>query len=66
MHSVDHGERLPLDGRWRFQLLGSPEAPDVMAKGSRHGVSGCRMAAAARAPNTSPSSSELLARRLAP
>jgi hypothetical protein len=25
MHSVDHHERLPLDGRWRFQLLRSPE-----------------------------------------
>ena len=24
MHSVDHGERLPLDGRWRFQLLRTP------------------------------------------
>ena len=26
MHSVDHGERLPLDGRWRFQLLRTPDA----------------------------------------
>ena len=26
MHSVDHLERLPLDGRWRFQLLDSPDA----------------------------------------
>ena len=25
MHSVDHHERLSLDGRWRFQLLRSPE-----------------------------------------
>ncbi|MFL5674472.1 MAG: sugar-binding domain-containing protein, partial [Chloroflexota bacterium] len=25
MHSVDHHERLELDGRWRFQLLRSPE-----------------------------------------
>ncbi|MEX1169899.1 MAG: glycoside hydrolase family 2 TIM barrel-domain containing protein [Chloroflexota bacterium] len=24
MHSVPHGERLPLDGRWRFQLLPDP------------------------------------------
>ena len=24
MHSVDHHERIPLDGRWRFQLLRSP------------------------------------------
>ena len=26
MHSVDHGEKLPLDGRWRFQLLRTPHA----------------------------------------
>jgi beta-galactosidase len=26
MHSVPHVDRLALDGRWRFQLLGSPEA----------------------------------------
>jgi beta-galactosidase len=26
MHSVGHAERLPLDGRWRFQLLPSPDA----------------------------------------
>src|SRR4029079_14314923 len=26
MHSVDHGERLSLDGRWRFQLLRTPNA----------------------------------------
>src|SRR5829696_4605038 len=25
MHSVGHAERLPLDGRWRFQLLHSPD-----------------------------------------
>ena len=25
MHSVDHGERLPLDGPWRFQLLRAPD-----------------------------------------
>ena len=25
MHSVDHHERLPLDGRWRFQLLRTPD-----------------------------------------
>ncbi len=25
MHSVGHAERLPLDGRWRFQLLSSPD-----------------------------------------
>ena len=25
MHSVDHHERVPLDGRWRFQLLRSPD-----------------------------------------
>ena len=27
MHSVAHDERLPLDGRWRFQLLSSPHSP---------------------------------------
>jgi beta-galactosidase len=26
MHAVPHGDRLPLDGTWRFQLLHSPEA----------------------------------------
>ena len=26
MHSIAHGERLPLDGRWRFQLLARPDA----------------------------------------
>ena len=26
MHSVAHGERLSLDGRWRFQLLRTPNA----------------------------------------
>ena len=25
MHSVAHGDRLPLDGRWRFQLLSKPD-----------------------------------------
>lgn len=25
MHSVAHAERLPLDGRWRFQLLAKPD-----------------------------------------
>jgi beta-galactosidase len=25
MHSVEHDERLPLDGRWRFQLLETPD-----------------------------------------
>ncbi|MFL5690158.1 MAG: hypothetical protein ACJ77I_14305, partial [Chloroflexota bacterium] len=25
MHSVEHQERLELDGRWRFQLLRSPD-----------------------------------------
>jgi beta-galactosidase len=25
MHSVDHMDRLPLDGRWRFQLLRNPD-----------------------------------------
>jgi beta-galactosidase len=25
MHSVGHADRLPLDGRWRFQLLANPE-----------------------------------------
>ena len=25
MHSVNHDERLPLDGRWRFQLLSKPD-----------------------------------------
>ncbi|MEA2629905.1 MAG: beta-galactosidase, partial [Chloroflexota bacterium] len=25
MHSVAHAERLPLDGRWRFQLLEGPD-----------------------------------------
>ncbi len=25
MHSVEHHERVPLDGRWRFQLLRSPD-----------------------------------------
>ncbi len=28
MHSVPHEDTLPLDGRWRFQLLGRPEAPE--------------------------------------
>ncbi len=27
MHSVEHLDRLPLDGRWRFQLLRTPDAP---------------------------------------
>jgi beta-galactosidase len=27
MHSVAHGDRLPLDGRWRFQLLARPDDP---------------------------------------
>ena len=27
MHSVTHGDRLSLDGRWRFQLLLRPEDP---------------------------------------
>ena len=27
MHSVEHHDRLPLDGRWRFQLLRTPDAP---------------------------------------
>ena len=26
MHSVDHHDRLPLDGRWRFQLVRRPDA----------------------------------------
>ncbi len=26
MHSVEHAERLSLDGRWRFELVGSPDA----------------------------------------
>ena len=25
MHSVVHRDRLPLDGRWRFQLLSTPD-----------------------------------------
>ena len=27
MHAVPHGDRLDLDGRWRFQLLPRPDAP---------------------------------------
>lgn len=27
MHAVPHHDRVPLDGEWSFQLLGSPDAP---------------------------------------
>ena len=36
MHSVPHPDRLSLDGTWRFQLLGRPDA-EPAATGATHG-----------------------------
>ena len=40
MHSVPHGDRIVLDGRWRFQLLHTPEQ-DLAADWSEVEVPGC-------------------------
>jgi len=40
MHSVPHGDRLELDGSWRFQLLSTPEA-DTGPAWSEATVPGC-------------------------
>lgn len=42
MHAVPHAERLPLDGRWRFQLLSNPDQ-DVAAAHLRHGSNTLRL-----------------------
>ena len=40
MHSVPHLDRIPMDGRWRFQLLHSPEG-EPTATWSETDVPGC-------------------------
>jgi len=40
MHSVPHLDRIPMDGRWRFQLLHSPEE-EPTATWSETDVPGC-------------------------
>ena len=40
MHSVPHLDRIPLDGRWRFQLLHTPE-DDLAASWSEVAVPSC-------------------------
>ena len=40
MHAVPHHDRLPLDGRWRFQLLPAPDAPPA-GRWAQLDVPGC-------------------------
>src|SRR2546427_197941 len=41
MHSVPHDDRFDLDGEWRFQLLGHPDAMPLPGEWGTAGVPGC-------------------------